>query len=105
MWAGLVAAGSSWAAGIEGQVGLSLDGKPLRAGEAVDAVVYFRPTVPVTTVAAKDPVEMRMERKTFLPRALPVTVGSTVRFQNFDPKAIPPTKLAAGDTVEFTVAM
>ena len=35
----LLAAGSAGAATLEGQVGLSLDGKPLRAAEASDAVV------------------------------------------------------------------
>jgi plastocyanin len=81
----LLAAGSAAAATVEGQVGLSLDGKPLRAVEAGDAVVYFRPTVPVAPVPPAEPAEMRMQRKQFLPRALPVTVGTTVRFQNFDP--------------------
>jgi plastocyanin len=81
----LMAAGSVAAATLEGQVGLSLDGKPLRAAEAADAVVYFRPTVPVAPMPPAEPAEMRMERKQFLPRALPVSVGTTVRFQNFDP--------------------
>lgn len=85
LWAGLWAVGSSWAAGIEGQVALSLDGKPLRAGEAAEAVVYFRPASAVALTPPMQPVEMKMQRKTFLPRSLPVTVGSTVRFQNFDP--------------------
>ena len=31
------------AAGLEGQVSLVVDGKPLRAEEAAEAVVYFRP--------------------------------------------------------------
>lgn len=79
----LLAAGPAWA--LEGTVALSLDGKPLRAGEAADAVVYFRAAKPVPPPAPAEPVEMRMERKQFLPRALPVTVGTTVRFQNFDP--------------------
>jgi plastocyanin len=83
--AGLLAAGPLAAATVEGQVGLSLEGKPLRAGEAAEAVVYFRPDAPVPPVPAAEPVEMRMERKQFLPRALPVAIGSTVRFQNFDP--------------------
>ena len=81
----LLAAGSAGAATLEGQVGLSLDGKPLRAAEASDAVVYFRPAVAVVPRPPEAPVEMRMERKQFLPRALPIVAGSTVRFQNFDP--------------------
>jgi plastocyanin len=83
--AGLLAAVPLSAAAVEGQVSLSLDGKPLRADEASEAVVYFRPTVPVAPAPPAEPVEMRMERKQFLPRALPVSVGTTVRFQNFDP--------------------
>ena len=81
----LLAAGPLAAATIEGQVGLSLDGKPLRAVEAGEAVVYFRPATPVTPEPAAEPAQMRMEKKQFLPRALPVAVGTTVRFQNFDP--------------------
>jgi len=81
----LLAAGPLAAATLEGQVSLSLDGKPLRAAEASEAVVYFRPATPVKPAASAAPVEMRMEKKQFLPRALPVAVGSTVRFQNFDP--------------------
>ena len=73
------------AAGIEGTVALSLDGKPLRADEARDAVVYFRPAAPMGLVAPTDPVEMRMERKQFVPRVLPILMGTTVRFENFDP--------------------
>lgn len=73
------------AASIEGTVSLSLDGKPLRAVEARDAVVYFRPARAMPTRAPAEPVEMRMERKQFLPRALPIVAGTTVRFENFDP--------------------
>ena len=32
------------AAELEGKISLVVDGKPLRAEEAADAVVYFRPT-------------------------------------------------------------
>jgi plastocyanin len=81
---GLLAPAAS-AAGIEGKVSLSLDGKALRTDEARDAVVYFRPAVPVPTQPPAEPVEMKMERKQFLPRALPVVPGTTVRFENFDP--------------------
>lgn len=81
----LVTATAAHAAGIEGQVSLSLDGKPLRADEAREAVIYFRPAKAVAPAAAAEPAEMRMERKQFLPRALPITVGSAVRFENFDP--------------------
>lgn len=70
---------------LEGRVSLSLDGKALRAEEAREAVVYFRPTQRSAVAAPAEPVEMRMERKQFAPRALPVLQGSTVRFANFDP--------------------
>lgn len=83
--AALLAAGPASAASLQGQVSLSLDGKPLRAGEASEAVVYFRPAKPLTPTPPTEAAEMRMERKQFLPRALPVAVGTTVRFQNFDP--------------------
>ena len=73
------------AATLEGRVSLSLDGKALRAEEAREAVVYFRPTQSTPLTAPAEPVEMRMERKQFVPRALPVVQGSTVRFANFDP--------------------
>ncbi len=73
------------AATLQGRVSLSLDGKPLRAEEAREAVVYFRPNRPLVLQAPVDVVEMKMERKQFLPRALPVLQGSTVRFTNFDP--------------------
>lgn len=72
-------------AGIEGRVALSLDGKPLRADEAREAVIYFRPSVPVPTLPPAEPVEMRMERKQFLPRSLAIVPGTTLRFENFDP--------------------
>jgi plastocyanin len=76
---------AAWAAGIDGQLVLSLDGKPLRADEARDAVIYFRPATPAPTPAPAAPVEMKMQRKQFLPRVLPVLPGTTVRFENFDP--------------------
>jgi plastocyanin len=88
VWLGLLllgVAGFAQAAGIEGRVALSLDGKPLRADEAREAVVYFRPTRPAPLQAAAEVAEMKMERKQFVPRALPITRGSAVRFENFDP--------------------
>ena len=70
---------------LEGRVSLVIDGKPLRAEEAAEAVVYFRPT----TLPAVTPVEteftMLTRRKQFDPRILPILVGSTVRFPNQDP--------------------
>lgn len=86
LWAGcLLASGGAAAAVIEGQVALYLDGKPLRAEEAAEAVVYFRPAAPVAVAAARQPAEMLTLRKQFSPRILPITVGSEVRFPNQDP--------------------
>src|SRR5258708_1506694 len=83
----LLLASSSGLAGAEisGQIELKLDGKALRADEAQDAIVYFRPkTVPKPKPAA-DPVVMSTRHKQFFPRVLAVTVGSKVRFPNEDP--------------------
>ena len=70
---------------VQGRVTLSVDGRGLRSSEAADAVVYFRPATPVAVEPAALPLEMRTEGKAFVPRALPVTVGSEVRFPNRDP--------------------
>jgi plastocyanin len=95
--------GAVQASGIEGRVSLSLDGKALRADEAREAVVYFRPTQAVSPQAPLEPAEMRMERKQFLPRALPITVGSAVRFENFDP--ILHNAFAPAGTHQFDVGL
>ena len=73
------------AATIEGRIMLYSDGKPLRAEEAAEAVVYFRPSAPAPVAAAAKPYTMTTQRKQFVPRILPVTVGSTVSFPNQDP--------------------
>lgn len=72
------------AAVIDGRVVLRVDGKPLRAEEAREAVVYYRGAGLPAPDASGD-FEMRTEGKAFLPRALPVPMGATVRFPNFDP--------------------
>lgn len=72
------------AAVIEGRLALTVDGKALRAEEAREAVVYYRAPGLAAPVPATD-FEMRTEGKQFMPRALPVPVGATVRFPNFDP--------------------
>jgi plastocyanin len=76
-------AGLASAADLNGEVALFVNGKPLRKAEAVDAVVYFRPAVPVKPEAMPTS-EMRMFRKTFAPRVLVTTVGSKVTFPNDD---------------------
>jgi plastocyanin len=81
MWVpGIVAA-----AGLEGRVSLVVDGKPLRAEEAADVVVYFRPSAATVVKPPAAPFEMSTQRKQFVPRILPVVVGSEVRFPNQDP--------------------
>jgi len=81
----LLAPGFAAAAGLEGHVGLVVDGKPLRAEEAAEVVVYFRPASPAPIQAPATPSTMSTQRKQFTPRILPVVVGSQVRFPNNDP--------------------
>ncbi|MDR3389856.1 MAG: hypothetical protein P4L92_22690 [Rudaea sp.] len=73
------------AAEISGHIDVSAEGKPLRAEEAQDAIVYFRPKVPPHVAAAAEIAVMGTRRKQFVPRVLAVTVGSQVRFPNEDP--------------------
>lgn len=85
LWAAVLTPCLAGAATIEGQITLTLDGKELRPEEAAEAVVYFRPAVPVAVAPSRQPVEMVTLRKQFAPRILPVTVGTEVRFPNQDP--------------------
>lgn len=70
---------------LHGQLLLSSGGRPLRSEEAQDAVVYFRPDSPVAPVVPATPFVIATERKTFVPRVLPIPVGASVRFPNNDP--------------------
>ena len=72
------------AAGLEGTLSLMVDGKPLRAEEAAEAVVYFRPASPSPLVPSASEYSMSTERKQFVPHILPIVVGSVVRFPNQD---------------------
>lgn len=72
------------AAEISGRLELISGGRPLRASEAAEAIIYFRPRVPVALVAPAEPAIMTTRRKQFLPRVLAVTAGSTVQFPNED---------------------
>lgn len=81
----LAAAGSVGAAEVRGHVTVSSEGRELRAEEAADAIVYFRPRQPPKVRAAAEPYVMGTRRKQFVPRALAITVGSRVRFPNDDP--------------------
>ena len=73
------------AAEISGSVALLADGQALRSEEAAEAVVYFRPATPPKVAPAAEPYLMGTQRKQFMPRILPITVGSQVRFPNRDP--------------------
>jgi len=73
------------AAELDGRVGLIVDGKPLRPEEAAEVVVYFRPTAATAVRPPTEPYAMSTQRKQFVPRILPVVVGSKVRFPNHDP--------------------
>jgi len=81
----LFAPGFTLAAALEGHVALVVDGKPLRAEEAADVVVYFRPAAATAVKPPAVPYEMGTKRKQFVPRVLPVVIGSQVRFPNQDP--------------------
>jgi len=81
----LLAAGSAAGADLGGQVELYSGGRALRAAEAVDAMVYFRPRSVQAASPAPVNATMITRRKQFVPRVLAVTVGSTVRFPNEDP--------------------
>lgn len=60
----------------------SAQGKPSR--EVVAAQVYFTPDTPVAVTVPTEIPEVVTVRKEFVPRALTVPVGSTVRFPNED---------------------
>ena len=72
------------AASLEGTITLVVGGKPLRAEEAAEAVVYFRPASPSALTPSASEYAMSTERKQFVPRILPIMVGSVVRFPNED---------------------
>ena len=78
-------AGSVAAADISGRVELYAGGAALRASESAEAVVYYRPRGGARASPATEPFVMVTKRKQFVPRVLPVPVGSTVRFPNEDP--------------------
>lgn len=77
--------GQAWAAELIGNVELYLGKRPLRSEEARGVVVYFRPDSRPQVAPLPGLVELRTERKQFVPKSLPITVGSTVSFPNSDP--------------------
>jgi plastocyanin len=72
------------AAELSGTLELSAGGKRLRASEAEDAVVYFRPKAMTTFEPPAERAVMTTRRKQFSPRILPIAVGTTVQFPNED---------------------
>jgi len=73
------------AAEISGHIDLTSEGKSLRPEEAQDVVVYFRPKQAPKVKAALKPVVMGTRHKQFVPRVLPIGLGSQVQFPNQDP--------------------
>ncbi|MGA9333413.1 MAG: hypothetical protein WBV39_03960 [Rudaea sp.] len=81
----LILAAQAWAATISGQVDLFADGKPLRADQARDAIVYFRPKAPLRHIPITPVQVMSTRDKQFVPSVIATTVGSKIRFPNEDP--------------------
>lgn len=79
-----LATGAAPAAELRGRIELRSGGQALRASEAADAVVYFRPGTRPTPVPPAEPAVLATRRKQFLPRVLPIVAGTTVQFPNED---------------------
>ena len=73
------------AAELRGTIRIEAKGQALRPGEASQAVVYFRPATAFDPPAAQPTATMVTRRKEFVPRILPITMGTAVRFPNQDP--------------------
>jgi len=69
---------------LSGSIEIFAAGQALRASEAEEAVVYFRPKQAVKPAPLPKPAVMTTRRKQFVPRVLAVPVGSSVRFPNED---------------------
>lgn len=75
-----------YAVDYKGTVSISKKGKPVSQGEYADTVIYFVPKQTVETEPLNtEPKEMKMEKKKYSPRVLPIAVGTEVSFPNFDP--------------------
>lgn len=71
---------------LDGELTLVTRGGKRMTGEALrDAVVWFHPAAAVPARPAATPAVITTRGKQFIPRVLPVTVGTTVRFPNEDP--------------------
>ena len=75
----------AYPAAYSGKVSLVENGKPAAVEEYDDVIVYVVPKTPAPVMPLQDGTEMRMEKKSFVPRVLVVTQGTEVRFPNFDP--------------------
>jgi plastocyanin len=86
-WVALAAAfpGALAAAELRGTLTLWAEGRVLRASEAVEAVLWFRPRRAVALTPPGEPVVMLTRNKQFQPRVLAVVAGGAVRFPNEDP--------------------
>jgi hypothetical protein len=76
--------GAAVAAELAGDLQITVNGKPLRSGEAQEAVIYFRPHTPVPLTPAAEPALLTTLRKQFVPHLLAVQAGESVRFPNQD---------------------
>lgn len=81
---GCMATGAAAAAELRGRIELLSAGQPLRASEAAEAVVYFRPRERPIPLPPAEPAVLTTRRKQFLPRVLPIVAGTTVQFPNED---------------------
>ena len=81
----ILMAGTTTAADLRGTVRIEAKGQALRAGEASNAVIYFRPAAAFEAPAPLATAVMVTRRKEFVPRVLPITPGTAVRFPNQDP--------------------
>lgn len=77
-------AGVATAGELNGELQITVNGKPLRTGEAQEAVIYFRSRTPVPLTPAPEPALMATLRKQFEPHVLAVQAGESVRFPNDD---------------------
>lgn len=75
-----------YAADYNGVISITKKGKPVKPNEYADTVIYFVPEQAVNTPPLESETqEMKMEKKSYSPRVLPITVGTEVNFPNFDP--------------------
>ena len=86
----LIFASETFAVDYVGTVTIKEKGKSVSKDEYLDTVVYFVPDKKYVSDSDKsdgniETTEMKMDRKKFIPRVLPIKSGSNVSFPNFDP--------------------